>query len=404
MIQFNVTRRHAAAAAMLSAVLVISGCGSDSDSDSSTDGFAGCEAGAACAIVASVPATGDSAQVKLLDSAAPYMSVDGAVSTTSDYIVRTNGDNYYVLARFQTDSITGYSISDPQTALFQFSVNDAEETDVLSANPYDLVFASDQKAYLIRYGSPKIWIVDPSATTLEDFRIGTLDLSGYDSVGAPQASGAAIVDGKLFVMMQRLGGDDGFRAIENGYVAVFDTSTDQEIDTGTGGSLMGIELPIINPNDMSVDPVTGDLFIAGVGAYAAFDGSRPAELTGGVAMVNTADYSTQLLVDDDAVGAQVSAAEVISADAGYLISYAAYQSNTLVRFNPNTGAIEETGVAGLSDVDLRDVARGPDGTLWVGVGDTTNPRIVIIDPADNSVVSDSVNIGSNPNNIVFANN
>ncbi len=385
----------------LVAALLLSACGSDSDSGGNS--FAGFETGSQSAVIATNAATGDGGSLALLEVAAPYAGGTELTASASDIVVSANGDNYYVLGRFQTDNITAYSITDPNTAIYQYSVNDESAEPGVSANPYDLVFQSAEKAYLIRYGSPFIWIVNPAATTEANFKIGEIDLSAYDAEGPPEASGAAIVDGKLFVMMQRLGGEGGFVPVKNAYVAVFDTTTDQEIDTATGGDLQGIDLGVQNALDMSVDPATGDLFIAAVGDYGAFDGSRPVGLTGGVVTVDTNDYSTQLLVDDDTVGTQVSAAEVVSASAAYLVAYASFGDTTLSRFNPSTGAIEVAGVGGLAGADIADIARAPDGTLWVAVNDIDNPRIVIIDPADDSIVSEAVNPGLSPKSIAFTN-
>jgi hypothetical protein len=388
-------------AALLATSVLLSACGSGSDS--SDTAFSGFSAGSQAAVVATAAATGDGGSLALLDIAAPYSGGTNLTASASDIVVRANGDQYFVLGRFMTDNITAYSLTDPGTALYQFSVNDESAEPGVSANPYDLVFASDEKAYLIRYGSPFIWIVNPSATTEANFKIGEIDLSAYDAEGPPEAAGAAIVDGKLFVIMQRLGGEFGFTPVQNAYVAVFDTSTDLEIDTGTGGVLPGIELPAQNVIDLSVDPATDNLFIAAVGVYAAFDGSAPAELTGGVVTVDTSDYSADLLVDDDTVGVQVSAVAVASASAAYLVSYTGFGDNALVRFDPTTGALGSMSVAGLANADIADIQRAPDGTLWVAVNDTENPRIVIVDPADDSVISDSVNPGLSPRSIAFTN-
>jgi len=51
-----------------------------------------------------------------------------------------------------------------------------------------------------------------------------------------------------------------------------------------------------------------------------------------------------------------------------MITETAFLSSSLVRFNPVTGSIEATGVAGFSGVDIRDIARGPAGNLWVALG------------------------------------
>ncbi len=49
----------------------------------------------------------------------------------------------------------------------------------IEVDPYALVSLSETKAYLLRYGSDKVWVVNPQAENSEDFKIGELDLSGY---------------------------------------------------------------------------------------------------------------------------------------------------------------------------------------------------------------------------------
>ena len=78
-----------------------------------------------------------------------------------------------------------------------------------------------------------------------------------------------------------------------------------------------------------------------------------------------------------------------------------FGSSTLVSFDPNTGVINETGVAGLADIDLRDIATGPAGNLWVAVADIATPRVVILNPADNTIVSEDIMPALNPTGIAF---
>src|SRR3546814_3723342 len=58
-------------------------------------------------------------------------------------------------------------------------------------------------------------------------------------------SAGLIKDGKLYVALQRL---QNFAATQSGYIAVIDTATNTEIDTGKGSNgLKGIELPVNDP-------------------------------------------------------------------------------------------------------------------------------------------------------------
>ena len=354
------------------------------------------DTGTSSAIVNTVDVGFTSAVVDIIDTASPFTSQGGFNPGVSDTIVRAFEDNYYVIRRFMSDSIAAYNIADPTTPLYEFSTNsDSEE---VSSNPHDLIFLNSEKAYLLRYGSPVMWVVNPSATTIEEFMLSEIDLSAFDTVGPPEATRGVIVGDNLYIIMQRL---DGFAPTEPGYVAVVDTTTDTLIDPGTGASLPGIELPAFNPGDVSVDESTGTIFISAFGDFGAFDGSRPSALTGGVVALDTTDFSAEQLVDDNDGTGRIINVEITSASRGYIVTSASFASTSLDQFNPVTGQIEALGIAGLTDVDIRDLAVGPEGNLWVAVADPVAPRVVIINPADNSLVSDGIATTQNPTSLAF---
>ena len=312
--------------------------------------------------------------------------------------MRAFEDNYYVIRRFESDSITAYSTNDTSTPIFQSSTNDGN--DPASSNPHDLVFVDSQKAYLLRYGSPIVWVVNPSATDASQFKTGEIDLSVYDADGVPEATRGMVVNGRLFVFMQRL---ELFAPTQPGYVAVIDTATDTEIDTGSEGELSGIQLPAFNPFDISLDAATNSIFVAAVGDFGAFDGSRPAAFSGGIITVDTEDFSTNLLIDDTDETGRITAVEVIDENIAYMITETGFLASTLVRFDPNTGAILESGVGGYADADIRDIAKGPAGNLWVAIGSVEAPKVVVLNPADGSPAAAEISTSLIPSGINFSN-
>ena len=375
--------------------------GADAGGDAGADagGDAGGDADGASvsrAVVASIDPGFTSAVVDLIGTEDPF-EVEGNLNPgVSDTIVRAFGDRYFVIRRFMSDSIAAYSIDDPSTPLFEVSTN--SDTEEASSNPHDLVFLNAEKAYLLRYGSPIVWVVNPSVTDPAAFKIGEIDLSAYDADGVPEATRGAIVNGNLYVVMQRL---EGFVPTQPGYVAVIDTATDTEIDTGTGNGLPGIELPAFNPGDISVDAATDSLFISAFGDFGAFDGSRPAALTGGLVTVDTTDFSATQLIDDNDGTGRMNNVEVATVSRGYLVTSQGFGSTSLDMFNPGTGRIEALGVAGLTGVDIRDIAVGPAGNLWVAIADPESPRVIVINPADNSVISPDIATTQSPASIAF---
>src|SRR5262249_20883809 len=86
-------------------------------------------------------------------------------SVVSDARVRWYDGRVYVINRFGADNI---EVLDGTTYALvkQFSVGNG-------ANPYDIAFASPTHAYVTRYESPDLWIVNPATGTHD----GTISLA-----------------------------------------------------------------------------------------------------------------------------------------------------------------------------------------------------------------------------------
>ena len=140
-------------------------------------------------------------------------------SVYSDARVRWYNGRVYVINRFGADNI---EVLDGTTfgLVKQFSVGNG-------ANPYDIAFASPTHAYVTRYESPDLWIVNP-ATGSHD---GTISLAGLaDADGIPEMDRMIVVGPLLFVSLQRVDRNNGFAPTDSSLVAVIDTRTDQLVD------------------------------------------------------------------------------------------------------------------------------------------------------------------------------
>ncbi len=326
-------------------------------------------------------------------------------SATSDISVVSEGEHFYRLARFGADSVTKFHVDSPSSPLWQFSVR-GDET---SANPHDLVFLSDQKAYLLRYGSTRAWIVNPSAASEAGFKIGELDLSLYaDSDGLPEMEGGVIVNDKLFIIMQRFDRDNNWVPSNTAYAAVFDTTTDAEIDTGQGSAdgLKGIPLPIKNPVSIQHLSLNNLIYIAGPGQYpSTWSDPTGYEYTGGILSLDPETYQTTFILDDgdanDHPYGAFAGLAVASPTKGYFVGYAGWGDNTLYTFDPGRGVV--TGaVAGLENKNITGMESGiyfdRNGMLWVC--DQTEAQVVIVKTADDTV-DETVGTDLNPAKVVF---
>jgi len=325
-------------------------------------------------------------------------------TATSDITIAAYQDYFYRIERYQKDNITKFHINAPETPIWQFSTNDAGEQG--SSNPYALIFLNSKLAVLLRYGKSKAWLVNPSATTQAEFKIGELDLSAYaDSDGVPEMVSGVIVKGKVFIVLQRLNQKDGFSATNTAYIAVFDTNTALEINTGIANSdgVKGIPLPIRNPGSIQYMSHNDTIYVQGAGSYAASWSGKPAEYTGGIAGVNPNTYETAMLLDDgDSTNhpyGNISGMAMVSPESVYFVGYDGWGDNTLYSFKPAAGivpvaALQHKNIAGMESGTYADLQ----GRLWICNG--TDAEIVVLNIADNSVVTrTSTNL--NPLKVVF---
>lgn len=385
-------QRRNGLAIILSIVLTatLSACGSGGGGG--PDGFI---SGVDTAVVATVSSDFASGQVELIDLNADVLTSSGGFfPTVSDIAVTAFKDNYYLLERFQADRVNKVALSNPGIREFQYSA--LESGDDGSANPYGLTFVSDTKAYLLRYGQTTAWIVNPAATREADFKTGELDLTSYTAAGAPvpHMSAATIVDGKLFITLQRL--DASFQPANVSCVAVYDTATDQPIDVGDAPDCGdGIALNGRNPSGIN--------FVSGVGLIVQNGGNYFPKDTGisSIDRIDPVSYAVDTLVSANADTGLITSVAVADADTGYFLGYGEFGSLDLRRFNPTTGEITDGAIAGFAGVDLRDIKFGPNGRLWVADATTGNPRLALLDPATDMEVA-SVATDLLPAGIAFA--
>lgn len=322
--------------------------------------------------------------------------------TISDITVASRGRYFYRIERYNADNITKFSITNPGSPIWQFST--MAPTDVQSSNPQDMVFASSTKAYILRYGSTKAWIVNPSVGVESKFKVGQLNLSAYaDSDGLPEMQSGVIVNGKLFIVMQRLDADHGWVPSHIPYVAVFDVATNKEINTGKGsGSLKGVPLPVRNPNTIQYLKANNTIYVQGSGLWPG-SGHPKYEYTGGIVAINPETYETKMVLDDGNAknhpyGA-ISQMAIVSKTKGYFVGYQGWGDNVLYRFNPTTGKVLGEVGRGLSHINIAGLAVDKNKMLWVS--DATKARVVILNTATGTV-DGRLKTGLNPARVVYA--
>ena len=329
------------------------------------------------------------------DDEGDRIAFNDLLPTDSDLTVAAYGRHFYRIERaFAGNNITKFSTSNPQTPIWQYSTNDP--AGAVASDPHDMVFVSETKAYVLRYGSSKMWIVDPSATTEADFKIGEIDLSAYaDADGIPEMDSGVFVDDKLYITMQRL---DNYAVTETAYVAIFDVNTDEEIDANIDGdSLKGIPLQIRNTTNIVYQPESEVIYVQGSGSFF------PEEFTSGIEKIDIATLSPTVILDDGDAASHpyglITELAVVSDTILYFVGYAGYTDNTLYRMNLSTDEITATAVPSLINGKISNITANSGGLLWVS--DSANATVRIIDPATDTEI-DALSTNLNPEKIVFA--
>lgn len=290
-------------------------------------------------------------------STGSFSRYDGATGSAScdrapahsDARVRTYGAQVFVVNRFGADNIT---VLDGGTSAFvrQFSVGNG-------ANPYDIAFASGTQAYVTRYESSALWVVNPSTGA----QTGTVSLAALaDADGIPEMDRAIVVGPLLFVSLQRVDRTNGFQPTDTSLVAVVDTRTNTLVDCDAARpGVQGIVLPLTNPvTPFVLDVARSRLYLGCVGSYGVADGGivaiDPVTLTAAGVVAPESALGGDVL--DLAWGGDARAFAIV-ADGSF--------NTALVRWSRTTGAAVQTlyapGGFSLADAELT-----PDGSeIWV---------------------------------------
>ena len=289
-------------------------------------------------------------------------------SVHSDASLRFHDGLLYVVNRFGGDNV---QVIHPVTyaTLRQFSVGNG-------SNPHDIAFASATKAYVTRYETNDLWVVNPATGA----HTGTISLAAFrDADGFCEMDRLHVVGPLLFVSLERIDRDNGYVPDDSALVAVIDTRTDALVDCDpVAPGTQAIRLQLTNPfTTFQFDPLTSRLMIGCAGAFGALDGGiewiDPVLLaSGGVA------------VTEAALGGDVNDVVWGSAAKSWAITSAAGGASHLVTWSAVTGAKLATlwspGTYALADAD-----RAGD-EVWVCSNAFMNERVRVFSATTDAAV------------------
>jgi WD40 repeat protein len=305
----------------------------------------------------------------------------------SDAVARWYGGLIYVINREGADNIQILDPEDGFSTLSQYSTGNG-------TNPKDIAFVSPGKAFVSRYDSNDLLIMDPSTGT----HLGTIDLSLFaDGDGLCEMDHMLIKDGILFVSIQRIDRNNFWIPVGDSYVAVIDAAADTLIDTDPASpGVQAIPLSASNPyTDLKFDSDGYTILVSCVGFWGLSDG--------GIEMIDPASMSSLgFMITESAAGGDIIEFEILSADKGYMIIATPSFTTSIVPFDPSAGTAG-TPIYSPPGWVLNDIEISPEGELFAADQTETAPGIRIWDTStDTQITSSPKNAGLPPFQICFS--
>jgi len=289
---------------------------------------------------------------------APRAAHCDLVPVNSDASLRFYGGLLYVVNRLGGDNV---QVVDPvsHATLRQFSVGNG-------SNPHDIAFASPTKAYVTRYDTSDLWIVNPATGA----HTGTIALAALaDADGIPEMDRMIMVGPLLFVSLERLDRNHLYAPTDSALVAVVDTRADTLVDCdpahpGTQAILLQLRNPF---TAFQFDPATSRLLIGCAGVFGVLDG--------GVERIDPVNLrSGGIAITEAALGGDVDGVAWGDAAKSWAIVADASGNTKLVSWSAATGTVLAT-IWNPGGYVLTDAERDDRGEVWVCNASSTSPAV-----------------------------
>lgn len=298
---------------------------------------------------------------------------------SSDLLVKASGDDFFVLHRFGGDLLERSAGANPGRVAAQY---DLREPGLQNANPHDLVEISETEAYLLRYESSIVWRVNPSAEQ-SSFYKSDLSLAHYDDGdGSPELTRGCIAGNNAFFAMQRLSRNSYWNTDETSFLAVVNTQTHLEVNTGQDASLPGIPLPANNPQSIHRNDDGSFLYLLCAGDFGLLNPTGSPRFNGGVVRVDSTNYSASLLLDDgpdhDATFGGNFFDMTLSGDSVFVVVYKSWKDSKLIHFKTDNPS-QITEIPDYSSKDIRSLNTDSEGRIWIGLQENNQGYFHVID-------------------------
>ena len=359
-------------------IIFVTSCSDETPTNPSDSGVS--SASGKIVMVTSDYATGNTA---VYDISSGTFS-DNVLPLYQDARVKTDGKYLYIIEGFGADAFSKYdplSIAEGNE-IYQYSVG-------ANSNPHDIVFF-ESKAYVILYGSDKIWVVDPDAVDEKSFKIGEIDISQWaDDDGSPEAHLGFVYEGMIYVVLQRYNINTWVAGTP--VLIKIDPATDAivDMDEETDG-VQGVDLIVKNINIGSI--LGSELYLGGTTYGASEEGVMTIDLENPI-------NSQRKIISESSVEGNIAGAEVFNAGLGLVYIYDENWNIIPRIFDPATGTLG-------NKLPVPDAGGGVtmvNGYLYVGSREFSNPGMYIVDPDNNSIVGDIYPTELPPYSIIYIN-
>ena len=316
-----------------------------------------------------------------LDTRAVSQDVEPA---GSDATFRWYQGNLYVVNRFGGDNV---QVVDGATlnTVHQWSTGNG-------TNPQDICFVSPTKAYVTRYESGDLLILNPQTGASP----GVIHLGPFaDADGIPEMAHMIRVERYVFVALERLNRAAGFAPTDSSLVAVIDSQTDTVVDVDpVAPGVQAILLTGKNPiTQFEFDRTSSRLLIGCAGAFGALDG--------GVEWIDPVNFrSLGFAITESALGGDLSDVTWWHPDHSYAIVSDASFNTVLVSWNPATGQKLGT-VFAPGGFSLTDSGVNDRDELYVCANDLFAPGLHVFAAGTDAHLAGPLDCGLPPHDVTF---
>lgn len=239
----------------------------------------------------------------------------------------------FVLEEKETNPITRYGIEYPSAPLVRYpGILPGEAGDI---HPFSLVFANETRACLLRSGTAKVLVVNPTAPDSTGFILEEIDISSFFPDNNHLNITCGAVAGSLFFFGVDQLDEQGLSLGSS--LAVVDAETLEPVDTGYGEAPFGtIPLPVRGITSLHYLGDSHRIY-----AHAKGNLFPQPDFAGGILGMDPDDFSVWPIIDDgDELNhpfGYIRLMAVISETKAFFAGAATESDNTLFLFNPSTG-------------------------------------------------------------------